>query len=133
MENVRMRRLVAAGVAFLVAAADLVQKLLDHDAFHHARSLAAVSIMATVAAGLLVLAPQIDSLAILLAAGVGAGGAVGNLVSALAWSAGVPDPLVAGDVAFNLADVFAFVGAALLLTSGGVYGLRNRERLRQPL
>jgi lipoprotein signal peptidase len=133
MENVRTRRLVAAGVAFLVAAADLIEKLIDRDAFHQERSLGAVAVMTLVAAGLLLLVPRIDSLPVLLAAGVGAGGAMGNVVSAFAWSAGVPDPLVLGDVAFNLADVCAFGGAGLLLTSAAVYALRNRERLRQPL
>jgi lipoprotein signal peptidase len=68
-----------------------------------------------------------------LGAGIAAGGALGNLVSALAWRAGVPDPLVLRDVAFNLADLFVLAGDALLLASAAVYALRNRDRLRQPV
>jgi lipoprotein signal peptidase len=120
-------------VAFAVAAVDLFSKLIDTDAFHHERSAAAVGLMALVAAGLLVLVPRIDSLAVVLGAGIGAGGAVGNFASAIIWSAGVPDPLVVGYFALNLADVFAFGGAALLLASTAVYTLRNRDGLRRPV
>src|SRR3954469_18014207 len=47
------------------------------------------------------------SRAIALGGGMLVGGAVGNVVSLLAWPsfAGVPDPLVVGTVAFNLGDV----------------------------
>ncbi len=89
--------------------------------------------MAVVAIALLALVPQIPSLTVALGAGVAAGGAVGNLVSALVWSAGVPDPLVGGRVAFNLADVFLLAGDALLLCSAVVYALRNRARLWEPV
>jgi lipoprotein signal peptidase len=124
---------VAVAVAAIVATADLGQKLTGGSALHHARSLAAVAVMAVVAVALLGLVPRIRSLPVVVGAGIAAGGAVGNLVSALAWSRGVPDPLVLRDVAFNLADLFVLAGDALLLTSAAVYALRNRDRLRQPL
>jgi lipoprotein signal peptidase len=70
-----------------------------------------------------------------LGAAIAAGGALGNLVSLLVWSQGVPDPIVihgaTQGIAFNLADVFAFTGDALLLSAIVVHGLRNRSRLRQ--
>ena len=54
----------------------------------------------------------------------------------LAWSEGVPDPLVVAGarygVAFNLADVFALGGDALLLSAAVLYAMRNRGRLREP-
>jgi hypothetical protein len=131
MENVRTRRLVAAVAAFFVAAVDLGQKLIGGPALHNERSFAAVAVMVFVAVGLVALVPQIRSLPVVLGAGIAAGGALGNLVSALAWSAGVPDPLVVRDIAFNLADVFVLAGDALLLTSAAVYAVRNRGRLRQ--
>jgi hypothetical protein len=59
MENVRTRRLVAAAVASLVAAADLGQKLIGAPALHHERSLGAVAVMAVVAGGLLAVVPRI--------------------------------------------------------------------------
>ena len=131
MENVRTRRLVAAAAAVVVAALDLGQKLIGGAALHHERSIGAVAVMTLVAFGLLAVVPRVRSLPVVLGAGIAAGGALGNLVSALAWSAGVPDPLVVGTIAFNLADVFVLAGDALLLTSAAVYALRNRDRLRQ--
>jgi lipoprotein signal peptidase len=89
--------------------------------------------MALVAAGLLAFVPRLPSLPASVAAGIAAGGAIGNLASALVWSAGIPDPLVLHQVAFNLADVFVVAGDALLLSSAAIYTLRNRERLRLPL
>jgi lipoprotein signal peptidase len=133
MENARTGRLVAAGTAVAVAGIALAQKLIGGSSLHHERSLRAVAVMALVAVGLLAVVPRIRSLPVVLGAGIAAGGALGNLVSALAWRAGVPDPLVLRDVAFNLADVFVLAGDALLLTSAAVYALRNRHRLRQPV
>ena len=56
-------------------------------------------------------------------------------MSLLAWSQGVPDPLVVAGathgIAFNLADLFALAGDALLLSSVVVLGLRERDRLRE--
>jgi lipoprotein signal peptidase len=133
VENVRTRRLVAVIVAGVVAVLDLGQKLIGETGFHHERSLGSLLVMAGVAIALVVVVPRMHSLPVVLGAGIAAGGAVGNLLSALAWGAGVPDPLVLGDVAFNLADLFVLAGDALLLTSAAVYALRNRDRLRQPL
>jgi hypothetical protein len=49
----------------------------------------------------------------------------------------VPDPLVVAGavhgVAFNLADVFALTGDALLLSAIVLHGVRHRARLRQPV
>jgi hypothetical protein len=122
---------VAAAVAVLVAALDLGDKLIGGSAVYHERSIGAVAVMALVAFGLIAVVPRIRSLPVVLGAGIAAGGAIGNLVSALAWNAGVPDPLVLRNFAFNLADVFVLAGDALLLTSAAVYALRNRNRLRQ--
>ena len=92
--------------------------------------------MAGLVAALVVLVPRIPSNAAALGAGIACGGALGNLVSLLAWSQGVPDPLVlAGEthgLAFNLADLFALAGDALLLSAAVVHGVRHRETLREP-
>ena len=75
------------------------------------------------------------SASIALAGGVLAGGAAGNLLSLVLWPslAGVPNPLVAGDVAFNVADVAVAAGLVLVLAATCVYAARNRERLREPV
>jgi lipoprotein signal peptidase len=82
-----------------------------------------------------VLVPRIPSKAAALGAGIACGGALGNLVSLLAWSQGVPDPLVlvgpTHALAFNLADLFALAGDALLVSAAVLYGLRHREQLRE--
>jgi hypothetical protein len=58
-------------------------------------------------------------------------------VSLLAWTQGVPDPFVIAGathgLAFNLADVFAVSGDALLLSVVVLLGLRRRTALRAPL
>jgi lipoprotein signal peptidase len=102
----------------------------------HLRSPAALLLMALVAGGLLLLVPRIPSTAVVVGGGIAAGGALGNLVSAVEWSAGVPDPIVVRGstvgIAFNLADVFVLAGDALLVSAAALHGLRNRQRLREP-
>jgi lipoprotein signal peptidase len=133
--SLRIRRTVAVATALAAAAVDLSEKALAGTTLHHLRSPFALLLMAAVAAGLLVLVPRIPSGAIAVGAGIAAGGALGNLVSALVWSEGVPDPIVvrvaAGGVAFNLADVFVLTGDAVLLCAAAVHALRNRGRLRE--
>ena len=75
------------------------------------------------------------SLSIAVAGGVLAGGALGNLLSLALWPAlpGVPNPLRAGDVAFNVADLAVLTGLVLLLATTTIFAARNRERLRQPV
>lgn len=101
------------------------------------RTLVAAFFMAALVAGLVVLVPRIASNAAAVGAGIACGGALGNLVSALAWEQGVPDPIVVAGVshgiAFNLADVFALGGNAVLLSAAVLYGVRHRERLREPV
>jgi lipoprotein signal peptidase len=77
--------------------------------------------------------PRIPSRTIVLGAGIAAGGALGNLLSALIWAEGVPDPLVSGRIAFNLADAFVLAGDALLLCGAAIFALRNRDALHRPV
>jgi len=124
---------VVTAVAF--ASVDLGHKLMTRADYHHVRSPFAVLAMAVVIIGLVTLVPRVPSRAALLGAGIAAGGALGNLLSVLVWSQGVPDPFVVEGtrqgIAFNLADLFAVGGDALLLSAVLVYGLRHREQLRE--
>jgi lipoprotein signal peptidase len=135
--TVRFRQAILCATAVVFATADLLHKALDPADFHHARTPFIALIMAGVVTALVVLVPRIPSNAAAVGAGVACGGALGNLVSLLAWSQGVPDPLVVASdthgVAFNLADLFALAGDALLLSAALMYGLRHRERLRERL
>ena len=103
--------------------------------FHHERTQFVALIMAALIVALVILVPRVPSNAAAIGAGIACGGALGNLVSLLAWSQGVPDPLVVSGtqygVAFNLADLFAITGDALLLSAIVLHGIRHRARLRE--
>jgi lipoprotein signal peptidase len=135
--SVLRRRALLVTTATVVAAVDLVHKAAVPATYHHLRSPLVALIGAAVIALLIALVPRLPSPAASLGAGLATGGALGNLVSVLAWSDGVPDPLVVAGtrygVAFNLADVFALGGDALLLSAAVLYTLRNRQRLREPV
>jgi len=128
------------GAAGVVAAVDLAHKahaisteggaVLTHDrSAHYTVGLAAVSLAW---AGAIALT---RSTSISLAGGLVLGGAVGNLFSMVLWPSmpGVPDPIVAGGIAFNVADVSAVLGLMLLVPAILVFTVRNRDRLFEPL
>ena len=131
--SVRLRRTLLVCIAISFAAIDLVHKSFVPAEFHHARTPFIALIMVAVIAALIVLVPRVPSNAAACGAGIACGGALGNLVSLLAWSQGVPDPLVVSctpySVAFNLADLFAITGDALLLSAVVLHGMRHRPRL----
>jgi lipoprotein signal peptidase len=91
--------------------------------------------MGALIAALVVFVPRLQSSAAAFGAGVACGGALGNLVSLLAWTRGVPDPFVVvgatHGLAFNLADVFAVGGDAVLLSAVVLHGMQRRAALRE--
>ena len=99
----RLRRALLISTAVVFAATDLLHKTLDPAEFHHARTPFVALVMAGLVAALVVLVPRIPSNAAALGAGIACGGAFGNLVSLLAWSQGVPDPLVLAGETHGLA------------------------------
>jgi lipoprotein signal peptidase len=135
--DVRLRQAILVSTAVVFATVDLVHKTLAPAEVHHARTPFVALLMGALVAALVVLVPRIPSNAAAIGAGIACGGALGNLVSLLAWTQGVPDPLVVvGDthaLAFNLADVFALAGDGLLLSAAVLHGLRHRETLREPV
>lgn len=134
---VKVRRTVLVCTAVSFAAVDLVHKSLTPTDFHRARGSFVVFVMIGLLAGLVVLVPLVPSNAAAIGAGVACGGTLGNLVSLFVWSQGVPDPLVvsgsAQGLAFNLADVFALTGDALLLSAIVRHAVSHRARLRHPV
>jgi lipoprotein signal peptidase len=117
---VKARLGIVAGAATLLTAADLVVKAaLPSQLSHHRSSTWAVASLV-----LLVVSPlaaRLPSRLLALAAGVFVAGLAGNLVSAGLHHGVVPNPFVAGNAAFNLADV--------LLLSGIVVGIVATMRL----
>jgi lipoprotein signal peptidase len=117
----------------LVLTADLSDSAAAHTVYFHPRPLWLLAVGATAAAAILVLAPRAPSLTLSVGAGTAAGGALGTFVAALVWSRGVPDPLVRGPVAFNLADVAIAAGVAILLASTLFVAWQRRHELREPI
>jgi lipoprotein signal peptidase len=124
-------------LACTCATIDVAHKLLSHADYHHVRSPFAALAMSAFVVALVVLVPYFPSRVAQVGAGIAAGGALGNFLSVLLWSQGVPDPIVwqgaTHGIAFNLADVFALVGDMLLLSGVAVHALRHRDELRAPV
>lgn len=128
---------IVLGIALPLAAADLWVKAVQPTQpwAYHQRSDAWLVLCVTLLAGLVLLA-RIPSRLVPVAAGVLAGGLLGNALSA-AWNGmEVPNPLLVygdrGVVAYNLADVWALGGIALLVVTVGEWLIRNREVLPSP-
>jgi lipoprotein signal peptidase len=134
---VHARRALLVCTALIFATIDLVHKSLSYAEFHHARTPYVTLVMGALITALVVLVPRLPSNAAAIGAGIACGGALGNLVSLLAWTQGVPDPFVVSGathgLAFNLADVFAVTGDSILLSVVVLLGLRRRTALREPI
>jgi lipoprotein signal peptidase len=134
---VQARRVLLICSALMFAAIDLVHKTLTYSEFHHARTPYVTLVMGALIAALVVLVPRLPSNVAAIGAGIACGGALGNLVSLLAWTQGVPDPFVVAGathgLAFNLADLFAVGGDSVLLSVVILLGLQRRAALREPV
>ena len=131
------RRALLICTALVFAAIDLVHKTLTYAQFHHARTPYVTLLMGALIAALVVLVPRLPSNVAAMGAGIACGGALGNLVSLLAWTKGVPDPFVVAGathgLAFNLADLFAVGGDSVLLSVVILLGLQRRAALHEPV
>jgi lipoprotein signal peptidase len=131
------RRALLICTALVFAAIDLVHKTLTYSQFHHARTPYVTLVMGALIAALVVLVPRLPSNVAAIGAGIACGGALGNLVSLLAWTQGVPDPFVVAGathgLAFNLADLFAVGGDSVLLSVVVLLGLQRRAALHEPV
>jgi hypothetical protein len=131
---------VLGGAAAVVVAIDLAHKGLAISEqgpavlTHERSSLYVVGVVAAAVlwAGAVSL---VGSSSIALAGGLVVGGAAGNVVSIALWPSlpGVPDPIVAGSYAFNVADVATALGLIMLLPATLVFAGRNLGRLREPV
>lgn len=121
--------------AIVCAAVDLLHKSFTTAEFHHARTPYVTIVIGALITALVILVPRLPSNVAAVGAGVACGGALGNLVSLLAWAQGVPDPFVVvgatHGLAFNLADLFAVSGDSLLLSAVVLLGLQRRSALRE--
>jgi hypothetical protein len=123
------RRLVlVVSLAGALAVADLVlNALVATDAWDFHQRSQAWSVVALVLLGALVAVGLLPSLFVSLTAGVAAGGVAGNIVSARLHDGRVPNPLVVGPVAFNLADVLVVCAAPILIVALARVAIRHRS------
>ncbi|HEX3807323.1 MAG TPA: hypothetical protein VHV52_11145 [Gaiellaceae bacterium] len=125
------RRFLVIGAAAL-AAVDLVLKALDPVA-RDPRGVAFAVLAVGIAAGIVVFVPRIPSRALTAGGAFAAAGAAANALSAVVWHGGVPNPFLAGGIAFNVADLYAVVGAMALVGGAIAFAIRNPSLLRQSL
>ena len=123
---------VLFGTAAFVSSVDLTHKAAADGALLHGRSAfyavaVAVASAAWAAAILITRSPRIA-----LGGGVVLGGAVANLASLAVWH-GVPDPIIASAIAFNLADVFVVAGFVGVAAAVLTFARAHRERLGEPV
>lgn len=124
----RQRLLIA--VALLLTAVDLGQKA-SAPVYGHPRGVAYVVVASAITLLLVLSVPRVPSRALAVAGGVAAAGAFGNLVSALVWRGGIPNPIVMGQIAFNVADLCAVTGAIAVVLGAVLFALRHPALLRQ--
>src|SRR5262249_43532338 len=94
----------------------------------HQRSPACAGLAASLLAIVLVLVVRPSRL-VAVGAGIVAGGVLGNLVSARAHGGRVPNPLLVGTVALNLADLCILAGVPVLVFALARLSLRHREAI----
>ena len=126
----RSRVLLIALVAAPLVVVDLAQKASE-PVYGHPRGLGYVAVALALCAAIFAFVPRVPSRVLAIAGGIAAAGALGNLVSALAWRNGVPNPIVGGNIAFNLADVWTLAGALALIGGATVHALRHPGALRE--
>ena len=128
--EMRVRLSLVGGSALGLAAVDLAVKAAlptkgwDFHQRSHAWSVLTIGLLV-----LVLLLAVLPSRLVASAAGVVAGGVLGNVVSAHRHGGRVPDPLVVGAFAFNLADVFVLVGVPLLVFALARVSIRHRDRI----
>lgn len=125
--GVRLRLGIALGLTSVLAATDLAVQasVAGNPGLAHHRTLAWLLLSFGILAVVLGSA-ALPSRLLACSAGILGGGLTGNLGSALLHHRVIPNPFVAGDVAFNLADTFVVAG--LLLGALAVMRLANRYR-----
>jgi len=119
----------ALAAAACVVAATLADDSLAPSRLSHARSPLALAGAGALAVALVALVPRARSLTMSLAAGVAAGGSAATLVAGVAWRDGVPNPLVRGGIAFNVADLAVGAGDAFLIGAALLHAWQGRDRL----
>jgi hypothetical protein len=122
------RLVVVVSLAGGLAAADITSNaLVPTDAWDFHQRSQAWSVVALVLLGALLAVGLLPSLVVPLAAGVAAGGVAGNILAARLHDGRVPNPLVVGPIAFNLADLLIVFAAPILTVALARVAIRHRS------
>jgi lipoprotein signal peptidase len=126
------RGFALAATAVVLASLDLAHKATAGGVNLHPRSAAYVAVVITLATAWVAAILAARSVALAVAGGVVAGGALANLASLFFWP-GVPNPIVVGRIAFNLADVLVVAGFVVVTVVILALAARGADRLREPI
>ena len=131
-----LRGSIVLGIAAGLAVVDFTHKAAVEIPgwAYHLRSGAWELLAAALVVGCVALA-RVPSSSVAVAAGLLAGGALGNLGSSVSSDRGIPNPILVGEdtiVAFNLADVFTLAGICALMVALIAVTIRHREQLLPP-
>jgi hypothetical protein len=122
------RFVLVAFVAAGLAAADLaLNARVSTDASDFHQRSQAWSVVALVLLAALLAVGLLPSLVVSLAAGVAAGGVAGNILAARLHGGRVPNPLVVGPIAFNLADLLVVCATPILTVALARVAIRHRS------
>jgi lipoprotein signal peptidase len=124
--------LALGGTATLLAGVDLVHKALAGSPHFHARSASYVTLVLVLSVAWTLGIVLTRSAVMAVGGGVVVGGALGNVASLALWR-GIPNPIDAAVVAFNLADVFVLIGFVSVALTAARLAVANDERLRDPI
>jgi hypothetical protein len=126
------RGFALAATAVVLASLDLAHKATAGGVNLHPRSAAYVAVVITLATAWVAAILAARSLALAVAGGVVAGGVLANLASLILWT-GVPNPIMVGPIAFNLADVLVVAGFVVVAVVVLALAARGADRLREPI
>jgi lipoprotein signal peptidase len=125
-----LRLLLVLAPALAIAGIDLAVKAAfptsrwDFHQRSHAWSVLTICLLAVV-----LLLAVLPSRLVAVAAGIVAGGGLGNVVSASQHGGRVPNPIVIGPYALNLADLFILLGVPVLMVALARVSIRNRHHI----
>jgi hypothetical protein len=134
MQGEMMLRLTLVLVpAVVLAAVDLaVNAVLPTSRWDFHQRSQLWSALTAVLVVVLVLLALLPSRLVATSVGIVAGGVLGNLVAAREHGGRVPNPIVVGSFALNLADVFVLAGVPIMVFALARVSIRHRDSLIPP-